>query len=75
MVTAQTNSLHDDAKMLVDKLKAAGGQVSYRDYPGVTHEFSGMGSVVAKAKQAEEAVITDLRGAFAGTATGSTAPR
>ena len=75
VVTAQIDPLHDDGKMLADKLKAAGGQVQYRDYPGVTHEFFGMGNVVAKAKQAEDAVIADLKGALAGAATGTTAPR
>jgi len=75
VVTAQIDPLHDDGKMLADKLKAAGGQVQYRDYPGVTHEFFGMGNVVAKAKEAETAVIADLKAAFAGTATGTTAPR
>lgn len=71
VVTAQIDPLHDDGKMLADKIKAAGGQVTYRDYPGVTHEFFGMGSVVAKAKEAEGAVIGDLKGAFAATATGT----
>ncbi|MCJ2100708.1 alpha/beta hydrolase [Methylobacterium sp. E-046] len=75
VVTAQIDPLHDDGKMLAEKLKAAGGQVTYRDYPGVTHEFFGMGNVVAKAKQAEDAVIGDLKTAFAGTVTGTTAPR
>ena len=75
VVTAQIDPLHDDGKMLADKIKAAGGQVTYRDYPGVTHEFFGMGNVVAKAKQAEDAVIGDLKAAFAGTATGTTVPR
>lgn len=69
VVTAQIDPLHDDGKMLADKIKAAGGQVTYRDYPGVTHEFFGMGNVVAKAKEAETAVIGDLKGAFAATAT------
>ena len=75
VVTAQIDPLHDDGKMLVDKIKATGGQVTYRDYPGVTHEFFGMGNVVAKAKEAETAVIGDLNAAFAGTVTGTTAPR
>ena len=75
VVTAQIDPLHDDGKMLADKIKATGGQVTYRDYPGVTHEFFGMGNVVAKAKEAETAVIDDLKAAFAGTATGTTAPR
>ena len=34
-----------------------------------------MGNVVAKAKEAETAVIGDLKAAFAGTATGTTSPR
>ncbi|MCJ2054538.1 alpha/beta hydrolase [Methylobacterium sp. J-070] len=75
VVTAQIDPLHDDGKMLADKVKAAGGQVTYRDYPGVTHEFFGMGNVVAKAKEAETAVIGDLKAAFAGTAPGTTSPR
>ena len=72
VVTAQIDPLHDDGKMLADKITAAGGKVEYRDYPGVTHEFFGMGKVVAKAKQAEDAVVDDLRKAFAGDTTGST---
>ena len=56
--------------MLADKIKAAGGQATYRDYPGVTHEFFGMGNVVAKAKQAETAVVDDLKTAFGSTANG-----
>jgi len=75
VVTAQIDPLHDDGKMLADKLKAAGGQVQYRDYPGVTHEFFGMGNVVAKAKQAEDAAIADLKLAFGGTTAGSAAPK
>lgn len=71
VVTAQIDPLLDDGKALADKLKAAGGQVTYRNYPGVTHEFFGMGAVVAKAKQAEDAVVADLKKAFAGEATGS----
>lgn len=72
IVTAQIDPLHDDGKLLVEKLKAAGVTVQYRDYPGVTHEFFGMGSVVAKAKQAQDAVVADLKAGFAGSATGST---
>ena len=72
VVTAEIDPLRDDGKGLADKLKAAGVSVEYRDYPGVTHEFFGMGNVVAKAKDAETAVIGDLKDAFAGTATGST---
>ncbi|WCS23793.1 alpha/beta hydrolase [Methylobacterium sp. NMS14P] len=75
VVTAQIDPLLDDGKALADRIKAAGGQATYREYPGVTHEFFGMGNVVSKAKQAEDAVVADLKKAFANEATGTTAPR
>ena len=36
-------------------------QVDARDYPGVTHEFFGMGKVVATAKDAEDVAIKNLK--------------
>ena len=72
IVTAEIDPLRDDGKMLADKLKAAGVAVQYRDYQGVTHEFFGMGNVVAKAKEAQEAAIADLRAAFTGAPQSST---
>ncbi len=36
-------------------------QVNVRDYPGVTHEFFGMGKVVAEAKDAEDVAIKNLK--------------
>ncbi|GBU16007.1 MULTISPECIES: alpha/beta hydrolase [Methylobacterium] len=74
VVTAEIDPLRDDGKGLAEKLKAAGVTVEHRDYAGVTHEFFGMGTVVAKARQAEDAVVADLKKAFAGTATGTAAP-
>ncbi len=38
-------------------------QVDARDYPGVTHEFFGMGKVVA-GKAAEDVAIKNLKTAF-----------
>ncbi len=70
IVTAQIDPLRDDGKMLAAKLKAGGVAVQYREYPGVTHEFFGMGNVVAKAKDAEMAVAEDLKSAFAEATTG-----
>ena len=40
-------------------------QVDAANYDGVTHEFFGMGKVVAKAKQAEDLAVKDLKAAFA----------
>jgi acetyl esterase/lipase len=72
IVTAEIDPLRSEGVELGKKLQAAGVQVNAKDYPGVTHEFFGMGSVVAKAKDAQAVVAQDLRNAFAGTATGST---
>jgi acetyl esterase len=72
IVTAEIDPLRDDGKMLTDKLQDAGVSVKHRDYEGMTHEFFGLGNVVAKAKGAQDAAIADLRAAFAGTQAGTT---
>ena len=45
--------------MLRRKLTEAGVPVAQQTFPGVTHEFFGMGAAVAKAKQAED--FTSMR--------------
>ena len=54
-----------EGKEYADKLQAAGVPVQYKVYPGVTHEFFGMGAVVDEAKQAEEFAAEGLKAAFA----------
>lgn len=54
IIAAQIDPLVSDGKVYTNKLAAAGNPVAYRLYPGVTHEFFGMGAVVDKAKAAEE---------------------
>ncbi len=54
IINAQIDPLRDDGAMLEQALKRAGVSVERRVYPGVTHEFFGMGAVVDKAKQAEQ---------------------
>ena len=54
IINAQIDPLRDDGAMLEQALKSAGVSVERRVYPGVTHEFFGMGAVVNKAKQAEQ---------------------
>ena len=49
---------------LRDKLKAAGNDVGYMNWNGVTHEFFGMAAVVADAKAAQEFAGNALRKAF-----------
>lgn len=52
IILAEIDPLHDDGVSLADAMTAAGGQVEVKEYRGVTHEFFGMGSVVADAKDA-----------------------
>ena len=65
VITDSIDPLMSDGKMLADKLKAAGVPTIYKNYEGVTHEFFGMGAVVANAEAAEELAGHDLREAFA----------
>jgi acetyl esterase/lipase len=53
VILAEIDPLHDDGATLGDALKAAGVQTDVKEYAGVTHEFFGMGAVVADAKDAE----------------------
>lgn len=52
IIGAQVDPLQSEGKMLADKMKAAGVDVRYRLFAGVTHEFFGMGAVVPDAKEA-----------------------
>lgn len=64
LITDQIDPLQSEGLMLGEKMKAAGVQVDARNYDGVTHEFFGMGLVVAKAKAAEEVAIKNLKAAL-----------
>ena len=54
IIAAQIDPLQSDGIAYYNKLLAAGNSVVYQQYAGTTHEFFGMGAVVAKAKAAEE---------------------
>ncbi|MFI5195213.1 MAG: hypothetical protein ACHQD7_14200 [Chitinophagales bacterium] len=47
-----------------DKMKAAGVDITYQNYDGVTHEFFGMAAVVPEAKQAQALEAAQLKKAF-----------
>lgn len=64
IILAEIDPLHDDGVNLATKLKAAGVTVELREYPGVTHEFFGMGAVVAKARDAQIYASTKLKSAL-----------
>ncbi len=64
IVSAEIDPLRSEGEMLAQKLSAAGVPVVQRTFPGVTHEFFGMGAVVGQAKQAEDFASTRLKAAF-----------
>jgi acetyl esterase len=65
VITAEIDPLRDDGKGYAQKLRDANVEVAYRNYPGVPHEFFGMGAVVDDAGEAAEFAAQRLRGAFA----------
>ncbi|HTU66603.1 MAG TPA: alpha/beta hydrolase [Steroidobacteraceae bacterium] len=62
LITARIDPLRSDGAKMEEALKAAGVDVERRDYEGVTHEFFGMGAVVAKARDAVQFAADRLRG-------------
>lgn len=64
IVTAEIDPLRSDGERFGGKLKRATVPVVMRDYPGVTHDFFGMGAAVQKAAQAERLVADQLKKAF-----------
>lgn len=54
IVNASIDPLRSDGENLAAALRSAGNNVAQRTFPGVTHEFFGMGSVVAGAKAAQD---------------------
>ena len=64
VINAEIDPLRSDGDMLVEKLKAAGVETTHRIYTGVTHEFFGMDAVVAKAREAQDFAVSQLRKGF-----------
>ena len=64
IVTAEDDPLRSDGERLGGKLKIATVSVEMRDYPGVTHDFFGMGMAVQKAAQAQRFVADRLKADF-----------
>lgn len=65
VITDEIDPLRSEGKAYAERLKKDGVAVVERDYPGVTHEFFGMGAVVPEAKQAEDFAVAELKKAFA----------
>jgi len=64
IVAAELDPLRSEGQILAKRLKQNGVPVRYRLYPGVTHEFFGMGAVVDKAKDAVNYGAQGLKTAF-----------
>ena len=64
IINAQSDPLRSDGDLLADALKTAGNDVVHTVYPGTTHEFFGMASVVAKAEQAQNDAVARLKPAL-----------
>ena len=64
VVSAEIDPLRSEGEMLARTLAAAGVPVAQQTFPGVTHEFFGMGAVVAQAKQAEDFAAMRLKASF-----------
>ena len=65
IVAAEIDPLQSEGQAYARKLMKNGIPVKYRLYPGVTHEFFGMGAVVNKAKAANMFAANELKTAFA----------
>jgi acetyl esterase len=61
IINAEIDPLRSDGDMIADKLKAAGNNVAHQVYQGVTHEFFGTDAVVAKAGEAQDFAVAQLR--------------
>ena len=64
IVNAQIDPLRSDGETLAVAMKKAGDSVDQKTYPGVTHEFFGMGKVVRGAYDAELYAIAKLKKAL-----------
>ena len=65
IVNAQIDPLRSDGETLAQAMRTAGVAVEQRTFPGVTHEFFGLGKVVRGAQEAETYAVGRMRSAFA----------
>jgi acetyl esterase len=64
IITAEIDPLRSEGQAYAERLLSSGVAVVHRDYPGVTHEFFGMGAVVPAAREAERFASDRLKQAF-----------
>ena len=64
LITAEIDPLHSEGEAFAKRLQHDAVPVAYKHYTGVTHEFFGMGAVLAEAKDAQAFASGELRKAF-----------
>ncbi|MBA2404963.1 MAG: alpha/beta hydrolase [Bdellovibrionales bacterium] len=64
IITAEIDPLRSEGKELATRLEKQGVEVTYKDYPGMTHEFFSMAPVLTEAKQAQEEVAQEIKESF-----------
>lgn len=64
VILAELDPLRSEGEALAKAMEEDGVAVESRVFTGVTHEFFGMGKVVAAAKEANDMAITGLNAAF-----------
>ncbi|HEV7297973.1 MAG TPA: alpha/beta hydrolase [Tepidisphaeraceae bacterium] len=64
VITAEIDPLMSDGQQYAEKLRAAGVEITNRNFNGVTHEFFGMGAVIDEAKAAQKFAAERLNTAF-----------
>lgn len=64
VITAGIDPLMSEGKLLSEKLEAQGVDVTYKHYPGMTHEFFSMAPVLNEAKQAQEEAVETMKTSF-----------
>ena len=64
IINAQDDPLRWDGETLAAAMTAAGDQVEQRTFPGVTHEFFGMGKIVRGAYDAEGYAVDRMKPAL-----------
>lgn len=65
IIAAQIDPLRSEGVLLADRMRAAGVDVTRREFPGTTHEFFGADAVITEARTAQRFAGERLRAAFA----------
>lgn len=65
IISAELDPLRSEGERLAQRFQQSGVRAEQRTFDGVTHEFFGMGAVLAKAREAQQMAAAALRQAFA----------